>query len=68
MFIGAITLVQIVEQKLVYAGRAGGSDHRQKGGGANPQCLPLDPNSIKQSVEHRNGDSCMEQNVNRQMD
>ena len=30
--------------QLVYAGRAGGSDHNHKGGGGNPQCLPLDPN------------------------
>jgi len=28
----------------VYAGRAGGSDFTQNGGGSNPQCLPLDPN------------------------
>ena len=30
--------------QLMYAGRAGGSDHLHKGGGGNPQCLPLDPN------------------------
>ena len=29
--------------QLVYAGRAGGSYHTHKGGGGNPQCLPLDP-------------------------
>ena len=29
--------------QLVYTGRAGGSDWTHKGGGANPQCLPLDP-------------------------
>ena len=28
---------------LVYSGRAGGSRHDEKGGGANPQCLPLNP-------------------------
>ena len=30
--------------QLVYVGRAGGSDYAHKGGGGNPQCLPLDPN------------------------
>ena len=30
--------------QLVYAGRAGGSFYNHKGGGGNPQCLPLDPN------------------------
>ena len=29
--------------QLVYAGRAGGSHFSHKGGGGNPQCLPLDP-------------------------
>ena len=29
--------------QLVYAGRAGGSHYNQKGGGGNPQCLPLNP-------------------------
>ena len=29
--------------QLVYAGRAGGPDRNNKGGGSNPQCLPLDP-------------------------
>ena len=29
--------------QLVYAGRAGGSHYSHKGGGGNPQCLPLDP-------------------------
>ena len=33
--------------QLVYAGRAGGSDHRHKGGGGNPQCLLLDPKFYK---------------------
>ena len=33
--------------QLVYSGRAGGADHQQKGGGTNPQCLPLDPNYLK---------------------
>ena len=33
--------------QLVYAGRAGGSGHTHKGGGGNPQCLPLDPNYYK---------------------
>ena len=32
--------------QLVYSGRAGGSHYRQKGGGTNPQCLPLDPNYL----------------------
>ena len=30
--------------QLVYEGRAGGSHFYHKGGGGNPQCLPLDPN------------------------
>ena len=33
--------------QLIYSGRAGGSDHLQKGDGSNPQCLPLDPNHLK---------------------
>ena len=33
--------------QLVYTGRAAGSSHTQKGGGANPQCLPLDPNYLR---------------------
>ena len=32
--------------QLVYSGRAGGSGHVDKGGGSNPQCLPLDPNFL----------------------
>ena len=33
--------------QLVYAGRAGGSMWNHKGGGGNPQCLPLDPKFYK---------------------
>ena len=33
--------------QLVYAGRAGGSRYNHRGGGGNPQCLPLDPNFYK---------------------
>ena len=33
--------------QLVYAGRAGGSDRTHKGGGGNPQCLPLNPQFYK---------------------
>jgi len=33
--------------QLLYKGRAAGSSYLQKGGGANPQCLPLDPNYLK---------------------
>ena len=33
--------------QLVYAGRAGGSKWDHKGGGGNPQCLPLDPKFYK---------------------
>ena len=29
--------------QLMYAGRAGGSHYNYRGGGGNPQCLPLDP-------------------------
>ena len=32
--------------QLVYAGRAGGSEHRNPGGGAEKLCLPLDPDYI----------------------
>ena len=32
--------------QLVYSGRAGGSDHKEKGGGSNLLCLPLDPNYL----------------------
>ena len=33
--------------QLVYSGRAGGTDFSYKGGGSNPQCLPLDPSYLK---------------------
>ena len=33
--------------QLVYSGRAGGSYWAHKGGGSNPQCLPLDPNYLR---------------------
>ena len=33
--------------QLVYSGRAGGSEHGHKGGGSNPQCLPLDPSYLR---------------------
>ena len=33
--------------QLVYAGRAGGSHYSHRGGGGNPQCLPLDPTFYK---------------------
>jgi len=33
--------------QLEYVGRAGGSYFWHKGGGGNPQCLPLDPNFYK---------------------
>ena len=33
--------------QLVYAGRAGGSRFDHRGGGGNPQCLPLDPEYLK---------------------
>ena len=33
--------------QLVYAGRAGGSHYDHRGGGGNPQCLPLDPKFYK---------------------
>ena len=33
--------------QLVYAGRAGGSDHTHGRGGGNPQYLPLDPKFYK---------------------
>ena len=32
--------------QLVYSGRAGGANYNQRGGGSNPQCLPLDPNFL----------------------
>ena len=33
--------------QLVYAGRAAGIKYNSRGGGGNPQCLPLDPNYYK---------------------
>ena len=33
--------------QLVYTGRAAGPHYTSKGGGTNPQCLPLDPNFLK---------------------
>ena len=33
--------------QLVYTGRAGGSHYNNRGGGGNPQCLPLDPTFYK---------------------
>jgi len=33
--------------ELVYSGQAGGSRYDHKGGGGNPQCLPLDPTFFK---------------------
>jgi len=33
--------------ELVYSGRAAGSHYTHKGGGGDPQCLPLDPNYLK---------------------
>ena len=35
--------------QLVYSGRAGGAHWRNKGGGGNSQCLPLDPNYLSYS-------------------
>ena len=39
----------------MYAGRAGGSRFDHRGGGGNPQCLPLDPKVYKAAnrVQHR---------------
>ena len=34
--------------QLVYSGRAGGSHFQQPGGASNPQCLPPDPNFLRQ--------------------
>ena len=34
--------------QLVYSGRAGGSYFNHTGGGSNPQCLPLDPNFLRE--------------------
>ena len=39
---------------LVYSGRAAGSHHHDKGGGANTQCLPLDPTYL--SINTRKDD------------
>ena len=45
---GDMILVLVLEHNLiVYSGRAGGPDDQNKGGGSNPQCLPLDPNYLK---------------------
>ena len=37
------------DTQLVYAGRAGGSEHNSQGGGAEKLCLPLDPDYISDS-------------------
>ena len=34
--------------QLMYSGRAGGSFYTHPGGGSNPQCLPLDPNFLRE--------------------
>jgi len=41
------TSCPITGAQLVYSGRAGGSHYTHRGGGADPQCLPLDPNYFK---------------------
>ena len=33
--------------QLVYSGRVGGTHYSHKGGGSNPQCLPLDPQYLR---------------------
>jgi len=56
--------------QLAYAGRAGGSNGGHKGGGGNPQCLPLDPNYYRtvSGVQNNGYTSCMEQSMKIQMD
>ena len=54
--------------QLVYAGRTGGSRYSHKGGGGNPQCLPLDPNFYKIVVVYRIMAICMEENMTAQTD
>ena len=43
---GKSSCSNITGTQLVYAGRAGGSEHRNPGGGAERLCLPLDPDYI----------------------
>ena len=38
--------------KLVYAGRAGGTYHKTRGGAANRLCLPRDPDYLSETVGH----------------
>ena len=45
--------------QLVYSGRAGGSRSNHKGGGSNPQCLPLDPNYLVHAPGSNNDISYM---------
>ena len=41
--------------QLVYSGRAGGANYNQRGGGSNPQCLPLDPNFLTSVSGNQHG-------------
>ena len=44
---GKTSCPNITGTELVYAGRAGGSWHRQMGGGANYLCMPNDPDYLQ---------------------
>ena len=57
--------------QLVYSGRAGGSHYNHKGGGTNPQCLPLNPNYLKYQPGKQTNSYIyiyMEQNINSLME
>ena len=43
---GKSSCPSVTGTELVYAGRAGGSNHNSQGGGAEKLCLPLDPDYI----------------------
>ena len=49
---GKSSCSDVAGTELVYTGRAGGSAHTQRGGGANHLCMPLDP---EYSLPHQSG-------------
>ena len=54
---GKTTCPNVTGTELVYTGRAGGSDSAHAGGGANYQCMPLDPEYTLAYQSGRRGES-----------